>query len=138
MSFDLGVWHVEESLTDEEAAAIYLRLCEEWPYLEGEHPAVAAFYEELVRRWPEIDTIPEERVGDCDFCPWSCALNRSGIAVVVSCVWPKAVEVGEYVATLARKHGLLLFDPQSSRVFLPDQFRPSKGGFIQRFLRKSR
>jgi hypothetical protein len=44
MSFDLGVWHIDERLTDERAGEIYLLLCEQWPYLEGESPAVAAFY----------------------------------------------------------------------------------------------
>ena len=43
MSFDLGVWHIEQPLTDVEARDIYLRLCEDWPYLEGENPAVPSF-----------------------------------------------------------------------------------------------
>ena len=47
MSFDLGIWHSERALAREEAASIYVRLCQEWPYLEGENPSVAAFYDEL-------------------------------------------------------------------------------------------
>jgi hypothetical protein len=35
MSFDLAIWHSENSLTDEKAQQIYTKLCEEWPYLEG-------------------------------------------------------------------------------------------------------
>lgn len=137
MSFDLGVWHAEEPLTDREASDTYLRLCEEWPFLEGDHPAVNAFYEELVKHWPEIDTIPEEKVGDFDFCPWSCELNHSGVAVVMSCVWPKATAVAEYVAELARKHGLLFFDPQAGRVTLPDHLIPPRQGFWRRLFRRS-
>jgi hypothetical protein len=98
---------------------------------------VPAFYQELIERWPEIDTIPEEMVGDLDFCPWSCALNHSGMAVVMSCVWPKANDVAEYVGSLALKHQLLLFDPQANRVVLPAHVRPKKRGMWQRLFGKS-
>ena len=132
MSFDLAVWQSDKPLTADEAQGVYLRLCEEWPYLEGHSPAVGTFYRELIEKWPEIDTIPEETVGDFDFCPWSCPLNHSGMAVVMSCVWSKANDVAEHVGLLARKHGLLLFDPQADRVVLPDHLRPKKRGLWQR------
>jgi hypothetical protein len=137
MSFDLGVWHSDEPLTDKEAGEIYLQLCEEWPYLAGECPAVAAFYQELIEHWPEIDTVPEERVGNFDFSPWSGELCHSGMAVVMSCVWTKADDVALYVKILARKHDLLLFDPQISRVILPERLRPAKRGLLQRVFRRS-
>ena len=136
MSFDLGVWNSEEPITDAQASETYLRLCQDLPYLDGENAAVEAFYQELIQRWPEIDTIPEEKVGDFDFCPWSCALNHSGRAVVMSCVWSKATEVGRVVEALARKHGLLLFDPQASRVILTEHLHPPRRGFFQRLFRK--
>jgi hypothetical protein len=119
MSFDLGVWHSDKSLTRDQAAAIYLRLCEDWPYLEGDNPSIAAFYEELIGHWPEIETVREDKVGDFEFCPWSCALDHSGEAVVMSCVWSKAAEVAAYVTSLARKHELVLFDPQAIEFTCP-------------------
>lgn len=137
MSFDLGVWHIDEPLTDEQAGEIYLKLCEEWPYLEGESPAVPAFYQELIEHWPEIDTVPEERVGDFDFSPWSGELCHSGMAVVMSCVWSKADDVAQYVKTLARKHDLLFFDPQADRAILPERLRQPKRGLLQRLLGRS-
>jgi hypothetical protein len=138
MSFDLAVWHTEEPLTNQMAADVYLRLCENWPYLEGHSPAVTAFYEELTARWPEIDTIPEHHIGNFDFCPWSCALSRSGMAVVMTCVWPKAVAVANYVAPLARKHDLLLFDPQTGRAILPERLRPERRSLLQSLFRRPR
>ncbi len=134
MSFDLGVWRSEESLTKDQAGEIYLHLCENWPYLEGDHPAVGGFYTELIGHWPEIDTIAKDRVGDFDFCPWSCALCHSGKAVVMSCVWPKASEVADYVEALARMHELVLYDPQADRVYLPDHLKPARRGLLQRWL----
>ncbi len=136
MSFDLAVWNDEVPLTHAQASEIYQRLCEEWPYLEGQSPHVEAFYQELIQRWPEIDTILDDRVDDIDLCPWSCALNHSGKAVVIACVWPKAAEVAQFVEKLARRHRLVLFDPQANRVILPEHLAPPKSGFFQRLLRK--
>lgn len=130
MSFDLGVWEAEKTLTDEEAGAIYVKLCEEWPYLQGDSPKITAFYRDVISKWPEIDTIPEEKVGDFDFCPWSCALDHSGMAVVMPCVWSKATEVASYIESLARKHNLLLFDPQAGRIVVPERQR--KPGLLRR------
>ena len=134
MSFDLGVWHSDRPLTDGEAAQTYVRLCEEWPYLNGENPAVATFYDELVMHWPEIDTVPEEKLDDMDYCPWSVALNHSGMAVVMSCVCSMADKVAGFVQGLATKHHLVLFDPQANRVHLPQQLiREKRGLFGQLF-----
>jgi hypothetical protein len=126
MSFDLAVWHSETPLTGREAQGIYAKLCENWPYLEGTQPTVDAFYRELTEKWPEIDTIPEEKVDDFDFCPWSCALNHSGMAIVLSCVWPKAEEVAKRTIELAEKHQLVLYDPQTNGVVLPSSLQNRK------------
>ena len=75
MSFDLGVWHSDVPLTDDEAAEIYTKLCESKLALSGENKAVEAFYNELTSRWPEIDTVPD-KIDDTDYCPWSCALDK--------------------------------------------------------------
>ena|SRR5208337_5302636 len=123
MSFDLGVWHSEVPLTNAQAAEIYVHLCQNWPYLKGESPSIAAFYDDLIRRWPEIDTVPEEEIDNMNYCPWSCALPHSGMAVVMACVWSMAEEVEAFVKDLAKKHGLVLFDPQSDTVSLPEQLQ---------------
>ena len=120
MSFDLGVWYSGVPVTDKEAAEIYVHLCENWPYLEGESASIAAFYDELIRRWPEIDTVPEEEIHDTEYCPWSSALNRSGMALLMPCVWSMADEVSVFVRRLANKYSLVLFDPQSGKVSLPE------------------
>jgi hypothetical protein len=137
MSFDLGVWYSNHPLTNKQACEIYLRLCEDGPYLEGDSPAVASFYEELTAHWPEIDTIPEDKIGDFDFCPWSCALDHGGMSVVMSCVWPQAESVGEFVERLAIKHGLLLYDPQADQVTLPEHLRAKKRSLFQRLFNGS-
>ena len=120
MSFDLGVWFPQKRISNREASELYARLCDGDLTGVTPHPAVDAFYAELTERHPEIDTIPEERFGDHDHCPWSCSLDHSPGYVIMSCVWSRAKYVEELVENLARKHGLAVFDPQSDEVIYSD------------------
>jgi hypothetical protein len=120
MSCDFGVWFPHRRLSNREAIELYHRLCEGDISGVQPHPAVDAFYAELTAKYPEIDTVPEDRIGDYDYCPWNCALDRSPAHVIMTCVWPKADYVGRFVDEIARKHGLAVFDPQSERITSPD------------------
>ena len=127
MSFDLGVWHSDKALSVKEAGELYVKLCElEWTPTE-ESPAVNAFYKELCRAYPEIDTLPDDQVDDC---PWSCAHDRSGLHVIVAMSWgEKTTPVAQFVVDLAEKCGLVCYDPQGPDVYLPPRFQPKKSGF---------
>jgi hypothetical protein len=120
MSFDLAVWYPQKRVGDEEARELYLRLCDGDTSGVVAHPAVDAFYTELIAKHPEIDTIPKEKIDDPDLCPWSCGPVRSPGHVIVSSVWSKATYVSQLVESLARKHGLAIFDPQTDRAIYPD------------------
>lgn len=120
MSFDLGVWYPHERFSNEEAGDVYVRLCESDTNGVVPHPAVEAFYVELTARHREIDTIPEQRIDDHDYCPWSSVLDHSPGHVIMPCVWSKATYVHDLVQILARKHGLAVYDPQACAVTYPD------------------
>ena len=126
MSCDFGVWFPYERLSSTEALQLYSRLCDGESSLARPHPAVEAFYNELVAKYPEIDTVEDDRIDDHDYCPWSCALDYSPGHVIMACVWSKADYVGELVHSLARKHGLAVYDPQSERITYPDVDSTSK------------
>jgi len=119
MSCDYSVWHTTKRFTHDEAGEVHRRLCESDLHDVEPSPRVAAFYAELTALHPEIDTVPDDRIDDHDYCPWSCAMDRSESHVIVCCVWPKADYVGELVERLAKKHHLVLYDPQSGRVGYP-------------------
>ena len=86
MSCDFGIWFPHQRLSDEQAGRVYQQLCASDLSGVQAHPAVGAFYDELTAKYPEIDTIPEERIDDHDYCPWSCALDHSEAHVVTACV----------------------------------------------------
>ena len=114
MSFDLGVWQSNEALTAAEASRIYGSFCHsEIPArVVQDSPAVEAFYADLIGKWPET--------GNRDLSPWAGPLHHSGSCVLMSCFWPKAESVYPFVAELAARHGLVLFDPQSEEVYSPE------------------
>jgi hypothetical protein len=120
MSFDLGVWYRQNRLANKEAGELYVRLCDGNTSGVVPHPSVDALYAELIAGHPEIDTIPKEKIGDYDSCPWNCKLDHSRAHVIMCCVWSKATDVGRLVQNLARKHGLAIYDPQSDVVAYPD------------------
>jgi len=70
MSFDLGVWYPHKRIRDEEAMELYVSLCDGDGSGGAPHPAIDAFYAELTARYPEIATIPKEKIDDHDYCPW--------------------------------------------------------------------
>jgi hypothetical protein len=135
MSFDLAIWHTPKRLTDAEAAVLYTALCASQRDGVAPHPGVEAFYAELTAKHPEIDTVPDERIDDHDYCPWSCALDRSPGHVIMACVWPKAEYVQALVRELAVKHGLAVFDPQEGRVAYPGAAAQASGRVKKRWWR---
>jgi hypothetical protein len=120
MSFDLAVWYPDRRLSSEEAGQRYGRLCEGEVGEVVENPSVLAFHEELTAKHPELDDIPEEKLDDREYCPWSVQMDRSPGHVTMCCVWSRAEYVRHLVGDLARKHGLALYDPQEGAIIYPN------------------
>jgi hypothetical protein len=120
MSFDLAVWYPHEKLSAEAALRVYQNLCEGDVSGLKPHPAIEAFYEELTAKHPEIDDVPEDEIDNHDLCPWSIQHDRSDRHLIMCSVWSQAAYVEEMIHQLARKHGLVVFDPQSTTIAYPD------------------
>lgn len=120
MSFDLAVWYLHERLTDEEALQTYVDICNGDISRLQPHPSIDTFYLDLASYHPEIDTVPEDKIDDFDFCPWSVAHDRSDRHTIMCSVWSKSEHVTELVHELARKHGLAVFNPQIYQISYPD------------------
>jgi hypothetical protein len=120
MSFDLAVWYPHQQLSAERALLVYQGLCEGNLSELKPHPAIDAFYEELAAKHPELDDAPEEQLDDHDLCPWSIAHDRSDRHMIICAVWSKAEYVDNLIHQLARKHDLVVFDPQSVAITYPD------------------
>jgi hypothetical protein len=119
MSYDLAVWYPNGLLSDQEALEQYYELCHGNFDRLKPLPFVEAFYQELSKIHPEIDDVPVERIGDFDFSPWSFENERSDRYVIMSCVWSHADYIYDLVLNLAKKHGLVMFDPQLTKIHYP-------------------
>ncbi|MBI5759706.1 MAG: hypothetical protein HZA46_14405 [Planctomycetales bacterium] len=118
MSFDLAVWYSNKPLTDSEASEIYAAAGEadSRNIIFERHASVREFFGELIVHFPDSRDLPE---GEWDKCPWSCPLSVSDGCCEMCMSWSRVNDVVPLVLELAAKHGLVCFDPQSSRVFLP-------------------
>jgi hypothetical protein len=80
-------------------------------------PRLAAFVEELQRRYPGIDE-------DSDDSPWaSWPLSQAmvdGRCCGLNIVWSQAERMSAELRSLCGQHGLTLYDPQCSVVLRPD------------------
>lgn len=117
MSCDYAVWFPHQRPTHREAGALYVGLCEGTIQPPPENPAIEAFYEELTAQHPEIDEMPEDEIEDN--CLWNVAFDRSSGHIIMCCRWSKADYAGQLIQSLAAKHGLVFYDPQSNRVTYP-------------------
>jgi hypothetical protein len=109
MSYDLAVWEGELPSDDEAALEQYESLMERMDAEDlGEPtPRIRAYVEALLERWPDI-TVDEDS-------PWSVSplmAEAAGHLVYFPMVFSRAGEASEYAADLARRHGLVCFDPQ--------------------------
>lgn len=84
------------------------------------NPAIESFYLEFSNTHPEIDDVPEDKIGDFDFSPWSIKHDRSDRHIVMCCVWSHADYVYDFVLQLASKHKLAVFDPQFTKIHYPN------------------
>lgn len=99
---------------------MYVQLCESDVSGVVASPAIDAFYAELTAKHPDLDDVPEDRIDDTEYCPWSIRFDRSPGHLIMCCVWSRAEYVSQLIASLAKKHGLAVYDPQSDRITYPD------------------
>jgi hypothetical protein len=104
VSFDLAVWFDPAPITHEQAAATYGILCDTEDGAAPTQPQVAAFYQELTTRFPDLR--------GSDDSPWATDLTTTPTAVVLTIVWSRANEIAEIIDELAMRHGLVCHDPQ--------------------------
>ncbi|MBO3743112.1 hypothetical protein [Actinoplanes flavus] len=103
MSFDLYVWHEPKPITPAVADAKLERWADDEPGVFTAHPAVLRFYDELLDRFPALES-DEDGV-------WSATPDRDDMIVAASCVWSRADEVGTAILELAARHGLVCYEP---------------------------
>ena len=114
MSFDLAVMNIERNISPNKASEIYEQLCEGDYEILQPSEKIDAFYQELIEKYPDIDTYSDDEV---DNCPWSAEIDISDGAVVMNIVWSRVDEVLPFAVKLAAKHSLACYDPQEDKIW---------------------
>jgi hypothetical protein len=121
MSHDLGFFSVKQGATTAEVRAAYISSCEgvdpSWP----SSSALKSFISALEGQYPCIDTLSDDEV---DNSPWSCGFDKGDGHIIVSMVFSRASEVGNFIWGLLERHELIVFDPQTDKAYLGDNELP--------------
>ncbi len=122
MSFDLGVWYSSRPFTAKEADERYVALSKNGDVtrLIEPHQSVAEFVAALTAQYPQIDDVPEDKI---DACPWTVEFDLSKGHATMPIMWSRVDDVAPFVMELAEKHGLVCYDPQARKVYLPSRLR---------------
>jgi len=116
MSYNLAVWEGELPKTDAEATRTFEALFAQHQETEqspAATPAIRSYVEALLAKYPDLDDDNE------DECPWSDAPlinNATGPIFYFGMVFSQAETASAFAANLAKEHGLVCFDPQSSKL----------------------
>ena len=114
-AFYLGVWACLTPISSEEAAHQY-QLLKDLGSERRFDDKVYAFYSSLINLYPEVETLSEEELDDS---PWACGMEVSGSHVIMAIVPEQYEKVVPQVLALAEENGLVCFDPQAGKVYLP-------------------
>jgi hypothetical protein len=122
--FDLGIWHpsaLPAHMQNKDGYHALQRRVEEVDWnseLEGSQEsdaekAVQQFSDEVIKL---VDGLP---VDDNATRQWTIALRCNPLFLLIS-LWPEVgIELAPVIAELAKRHGLVCYDPQSDVVTLP-------------------
>ena len=113
MSYDLAVWIGARPKSDSDASSVYEQLMDRME-AEGSNaepsPAIRAYVDALLERWPDITGEAGE---DSPWADGPLIGNAFGEAILFSMVWSRAEEASDFASRLAAQHGLVCYDPQS-------------------------
>lgn len=104
--------------------AVMLETPEEQQARSSDPAASAAFFEALRNKAPA----PEDS-------PWATTLSPAGASVVMSIVSDRVGEVATEVLAMAKRHGLLLFDPQEPWLWFPPELEEGAPGVARPVVR---
>lgn len=116
MSYDLRIWEGEEPSSNAELRRTLDRISEDTERrvvagepLDPPSPAIASFVQALLRRWPDCGK---------EGSPWSSGRtgDAHGSTLHMHIRWGREAEVSEFVAGLAKVHGLVCYDCQTNRL----------------------
>jgi hypothetical protein len=114
MSYDLAVWEGDRPPTDTEALDMFEHRYDQLmgsAELMTRTPRIQRYVDELLSRWPDINT---DEGQDSPWADGPLIGNASGPMIYFAMVTSRAADVVDEIAELATAGGLVCFDPQTA------------------------
>lgn len=115
MSHDLGFFACTQGATTEKIRSVYLSSCEGNNIVWPSDKNFTNFAQELEYKYPQISSYSDN---DVDDCPWSCDFDIGKGHLIVSMVYSRSQEIGNYIWELLQKNQVIVFDPQIDKAYL--------------------
>jgi hypothetical protein len=122
VSFDIAALSAARKLDASEARHVYGARCagRPWEDLLAADPRMEAFYAELTSRWPELSAFAQDDEA-MEGSPWATDPEHSPGFVIVRVRWPWAREVEVAFCAMAMRHGVYVYDPQTTTLYDPTE-----------------
>ena len=114
-NYYLAVWGVGGELSAKDAAQQYALFAAQLSSGRFDE-SVYRFYSELTRYYPEIEMMTGEEM---ESSPWACALEFAEDHVIMALLEEWYADAFPLILDLARVHGLICYDPQTAKVYIP-------------------
>ncbi|MBX3472891.1 MAG: hypothetical protein KF754_00735 [Planctomycetes bacterium] len=116
MTFQLGVWHADKPLSLGAAGELFDRVSEgKDPGLKPA-PAMKAFFNQLLLRYPTLDNWPTEDVTEC---PWEEQPRFSPQYLIFTLMAAHSEQLEAVIVDMALEHGMTVYDPQTPDLHMP-------------------
>lgn len=116
MSFQLGVWQAEKPLSLGAAGELFDRVAEgKEPDLRPA-PAMKAFFNQLLLRYPTLDNWPSEDVTEC---PWEEQPRFNPQYIIFTLLPAHSEQLEAVIVDMALEHGMTVYDPQTPDLHMP-------------------
>lgn len=122
MSHDLYLWHSPQPVTAQQAMTICHQLARSHDGVVVPDAAVLAFHQELIERFPPLETLGDD---DIDDSPRNMSPDATADRVILCMGLSRASKIGPFILELAKRHRLVCFDPSTGVVRNPPPARPN-------------
>ncbi|MFF9034274.1 hypothetical protein ACF090_02250 [Streptomyces sp. NPDC014892] len=114
MSYDLAFWYEEDAVDAAAAYAKYDAMTDGESGVVARNPRVLEFHRDVLRIHPDLSEDMSEE--EAERSPWNSSVYCNGECVLVSIAWSRKSEIVAALVDMARRRGLLTYDPQREAV----------------------
>jgi hypothetical protein len=116
MSYNIAVWSGTRPASDADATAEFDRRYDAMEQDAPPTPEIVDYIAEISATYPDLTEIDDDDVDDSPWADGPLANNAAGSTFYFALVPSQAEAVIPFLVDVARRRGLVIYDPQEERV----------------------